>query len=47
MRRHNDKVFNPELVQMVFDIYDSMCYNYCDIISMASFQARMRELKAK
>ena len=47
MRRHNDKVFNPELVQNIFDLYDSMCYIYCDIISMASFQARMRELKAK
>lgn len=47
MRRHNDKPFNPELVTAVFDLYDSMCYSYCDIISMASFQARMRELKAK
>ena len=42
MRRHNDKIFNPEKVQMVFDLYDSMSYSYCDIISMASLQARMR-----
>lgn len=47
MRRHIDTEFNTEAVNGVFDIYDARGYMYADLISMASFSAKMKELKAK
>ena len=47
MKRHIDEVFQTELVKNIFDMYDARAYHYCDIITMATFSARMKELKAK
>lgn len=47
MRRHNDEFFRTDLVATIFDLYDSKSFQYADILSMAAFTARMKELKAK
>lgn len=47
MKRHLDNFFNEELVRNVFEIYDAQAFKYCDVISLATFRARMKELKAK
>ena len=47
MIRHLDKAFNQELVKEIFDMYDARAFMYCDIISMAKFGAKMKELKNK
>ena len=47
MRRHIDDMFIDEKVNAVFDMYDVKAFKYCDVISLATFRARMKELKAK
>lgn len=47
MIRHLDKLFNPDVVKSIFEIYDARAFMYCDIISQAKFSAFMKELKNK
>lgn len=47
MIRHIDTNFYPEIVKEVFDMYDARAYQYADIMSQASFSARMKMLKSK
>lgn len=48
MMRHNETSrFDNEFVKDVFEAYDDQEFMYADIISMATFKARMRALKAK
>lgn len=47
MRRHLDEMFNEERALSVFDRYDAKCFVYTDVLSLATFRARMKELKAK
>ena len=47
MVRHIDNVFNPDMVKNIFDIYDAKAFMYADLISMATFQAKMKQLKSK
>lgn len=47
MIRHIDNFFNPDIVKDIFERYDARYYMYADIISQASFSAKMKELKAK
>lgn len=45
MIRHLDKNYNQELVKSIFDMYDARAFMYADLISQASFSARMKQLK--
>ena len=47
MRRHLDELFNEERAASVFEQYDAKSFLYTDVISLATFRARMKELKAK
>ena len=47
MVRHLDNFFNQEIVKNVFDRYDARAFMYADLISQASFSAKMKELKNK
>lgn len=47
MRRHLDEMFNEEKAMAVFDRYDAKSFVYTDVLSLATFRARMKELKAK
>lgn len=47
MKRHFDALFNQESVNNIFEIYDARGFKYADLISMATFQAQMKLLKAK
>lgn len=47
MKRHIDEIFQKDVVDEIFAIYDSKSFMYADLISMATFQAKMKELKAK
>lgn len=47
MTRHLDNNFNSDLVKNIFERYDARAFMYVDLISQASFGAKMKELKAK
>lgn len=47
MTRHLDNNFNSDLVKNIFERYDARAFMYADLISQASFGAKMKELKAK
>lgn len=47
MVRHIDALFDPDVVKDIFDRYDVRGFMYADIISQASFSAKMKELKNK
>ena len=47
MIRHLEKLFNPDLVKNIFEIYDARGFMFCDIISQAKFAASMKQLKNK
>jgi len=47
MIRHLDALFNPDIVKSIFEMYDARAYMYVDLISQASFSAKMKELKNK
>ena len=45
MIRHLNETFYPDLVKELFDIYDARGFMYADLISQASFSAKMKMLK--
>ena len=45
--RNLDSVFNPELQKAIIDCNDAQGFMFADLISMAIWQARMKELKNK
>lgn len=47
MKRYLDEMFNPDLVEMVFDRFDQRNFMYADLMSMALFQTELKLLKAK
>ena len=47
MRRHIDEIFIDKSVNIVYNMYDAKAYTYADVISLATFRAKMKELKAK
>ena len=47
MIRHLDNMFNQDIVKSVFERYDARAFMYADLISQASFSAKMKELKNK
>lgn len=47
MKRYLDEIYVPEVVKNVFDRFDCRDFMYCDIMSMALFQAQLKLLKAK
>lgn len=47
MRRHIDEIFLDKSVKNVYDLYDAKALTYADVISLATFRAKMKELRAK
>lgn len=47
MRRYLDELYNIEIVNNIFERYDTKNFNYIDLISMALFQTQLKLLKAK
>ena len=47
MKRYLDGVYNADIVKAVFDRFDARDLMYCDIMSMALFQAQLKLIKAK
>ena len=47
MYRHLDKNFNQDIVKTILERYDVRAFMYADIISQASFGAKMKQLKQK
>lgn len=47
MIRHLDSNFNEKAVKNIFEMYDARAYMFADLISQASFSAKMKELKNK
>ena len=47
MIRHLDTTFIPEIVKNIFEMYDARAFMYADLISQASFSAKMKLLKTK
>lgn len=47
MRRHIDEIFLDKAVKNVYDLYDAKALTYADVISLATFRAKMKELRAK
>ena len=47
MIRHLDTTFIPDIVKNIFEMYDARAFMYADLISQASFSAKMKLLKTK
>lgn len=47
MYRNIDELFNPDLAKAVLNNSDARAYYFCDLMSMATFKARMKEFKSK
>lgn len=47
MYRNIDEVYNPDNVKSILDMNDTRGFMFCDLMSMASFNARMKEFKSK
>lgn len=47
MYRNQEDLFNIDLARRVLDMSDYRAYMFCDIMSMAAFQAAMKTYKAK
>lgn len=47
MKRYIDDMFNPDLVQMVFDRFDMRNFMFADLMSMSLFQAQLKLIKVK
>lgn len=47
MYRNIDELFSPERAKAILDMNDSRGFMFCDLMSMASFNARMKEFKSK
>lgn len=47
MKRYLDELYNPDLVKVIFDMYDSRAFMYCDLMSYSLFTSQLKLLKAK
>ena len=47
MYRNQEELYDPELAKRVLDMSDYRSYMFCDIMSMAAFQAAMKTYKAR
>lgn len=47
MKRYLDEVYNVDLVNTIFQQFDSRYLHYADLMSMALFQSQLKLLKAK
>lgn len=47
MYRNQDDLFNPELAKNILEMNDYRSFMFCDIMSMAAFQAAMKTYKNK
>ena len=47
MYRNQEELYNPELAKHVLDMNDYRSYMFCDIMSMAAFQAAMKTYKTR
>ena len=47
MYRNIEELFNPERTKAILETNDSRGFIFCDLMSMASFNARMKEFKTK
>ena len=47
MYRNQDDLFNPELAKNILEMNDYRSFMFCDIMSMAAFQAAMKAYKNK
>lgn len=47
MYRNQEELYNPELAKRVLDMNDYRSYMFCDIMSMAAFQAAMKTYKTR
>lgn len=47
MKRYLDELFNPDLVTMVFEVYDARGFGYADLMSMSLFTAQLKLIKTK
>ena len=47
MYRNQEELYDPDLAKRVLDMSDYRSYMFCDIMSMAAFQAAMKTYKAK
>ena len=47
MKRYLDEMFFPELVENIFDRFDSKGFMFADLMSMALFQTQLKLIKAK
>lgn len=47
MYRNQEELYNPELAKYVLDMNDYRSYMFCDIMSMAAFQAAMKTYKTR
>lgn len=47
MKRYLDSFYNEDIVKGVFERFDARAYKYNDLISQATFAAKMKEIKKK
>ena len=47
MYRNIDELFNPEMAKYILEANDNRNFQFCDLMSMATFKARMKEYKSK
>lgn len=47
MKRYLDELFIPEMVEVVFDRFDTRSFMFADLMSFALFQAQLKLIKAK
>lgn len=47
MKRYLDGIYVAEIVKTVFERFDNRNFKFCDIMSMALFQAQLKLIKAK
>lgn len=47
MKRYLDGIYIAEIVKTVFERFDNRNFEFCDIMSMALFQAQLKLIKAK
>lgn len=47
MYRNQEELYDPDLAKRVLDMSDYRSYMFCDIMSMAAFQAAMKTYKAR
>ena len=47
MKRYLDEMYDPDLANFVFDMFDGKGFKYCDLMSQSLFTAQLKLLKAK